>query len=87
MELYDGIPDEAKDRIFQMFQRLHPVGGFEGSGIGLAFTRRVIERHDGRIWCASELGVGTTFFFTLLGMPYAPVGRAWTRPSPGTSGC
>ena len=53
------------DRIFQMFQRLHEIGKYEGSGIGLAIANRIVERHGGRIRAESQLGVGTTFHFTL----------------------
>ncbi len=63
----NGIGIEAKfsERIFQMFQRLHERGKYEGSGIGLAIAKKIIERHGGRIWFVSLLGQGTTFHFTL----------------------
>jgi PAS domain S-box-containing protein len=61
-----GIDTRYADRIFQMFQRLHERGKFDGSGIGLAIAKRIVERHGGRIWLDSTPGVGTTFFFTLL---------------------
>lgn len=60
-----GIDTPYQERVFQMFQRLHERGKYEGSGIGLAIAKRILERHDGRIWLESQLGVGTTFFFTL----------------------
>jgi PAS domain S-box-containing protein len=63
----NGIGIDAKyvDRIFKIFERLHPSDRYPGSGIGLAVCKRVVERHGGRIWCESELGKGTTFFFSL----------------------
>jgi signal transduction histidine kinase len=60
-----GIAQEAGDRIFQMFQRLHTREQYEGSGIGLAIAKRIVERHGGRIWFDSRPGEGTTFRFTL----------------------
>jgi chemotaxis family two-component system sensor kinase Cph1 len=60
-----GIDPEFKERIFSMGQRLHPVGQFKGSGIGLAICRKVIERHGGSIWVESALGSGANFIFTI----------------------
>lgn len=60
-----GISPGEGERIFQMFQRVHERGRYEGSGIGLAIAKRIVERHGGRIWFESEPGKGTTFLFTL----------------------
>lgn len=60
-----GIEQWFSERIFIVFQKLHDPRKYPGSGIGLALCKRVIEKHGGKIWFESEVGKGTTFFFTL----------------------
>lgn len=60
-----GVPAEAQERIFLMFQRLHTQAECPGTGIGLAICRKVIERHGGGLWVESGEGQGSTFLFTL----------------------
>lgn len=60
-----GIPADSFERIFQVFQRLHSRDRYEGSGIGLAVVRRIVERHGGRVWVESREGVGSVFHLTL----------------------
>jgi PAS domain S-box-containing protein len=76
-----GIDLRYADRIFQMFQRLHERGRYEGSGIGLAIAKRIVERHGGTIWLESQPGAGTAFHFTLAAVP-ASEAAAW-RGRPG----
>lgn len=60
-----GVPEEDQKRIFESFTRLHGIGEYEGTGLGLATCRKIVGRHGGAIWCESKPGQGTTIFFTL----------------------
>jgi signal transduction histidine kinase len=63
-----GIAPQFKEKIFGLFDKLNSQS--EGTGIGLALVKRIIEFHGGRVWVESEIGQGATFFFSL---PIQPV--------------
>lgn len=60
-----GIAEDNYGKIFFIFQRLHPTEEYDGTGLGLAYCRKIIELHGGKIWINSEQGVGSSFHFTL----------------------
>jgi signal transduction histidine kinase len=68
-----GLDMVYKEKIFEIFHRLHGVNEFSGNGIGLSICRRIVEQHDGRLWVDSEPGSGTTFHFTI---PISPASAA-----------
>ncbi len=83
-----GIPPEFVGRVFEPFRRAPTTGDVAGSGLGLATCRKIAERHNGRIWCESEHGEGTTVFIELplaQPLPVSPFGGPTAPVPPGAA--
>lgn len=60
-----GIDTSSQEKVFDIFERLHPGAAYDGTGMGLAICKKIVEQHEGKIWFQSEANKGTTFYFTL----------------------
>lgn len=79
-----GIPEEFKDKVFVIFQRLHSRDAYGGTGIGLALCKKIVEHHGGRIWIDTEAGEGVRFCFTLPSAEETAEATETTEPTETT---